>query len=600
MRILVLYWHPGPGEMRLAIHRHLHVLDRSETRHQIIYYNVHGGAPGWLGRLDLDAVILHSTMLCLRWSQVFYASKWKLRWICGLNCVKVAIPQDEYHHSEILDEWLFELGVTIIFSNFDETKRKLLYPIMHNRATFYTCFTGYIDDSDAQRCQAILRPARVRLLDVVYRGSHLPYWFGSHGQLKHLVAEVISRRAAAHGLTCDISTEVEDTIAGRKWLDFLASARTVIGCESGSSVLDRRGEVLAQINHYLGVDPDLSFHDVSKMMPKGWDDHAFVAIMPRHFEAVITKTCQVLVEGRYDEVLQPHKHYLPLKRDLSNVDEVMDQVRDQELVEAIAQRAYEDIYLSGRYNLQMFAQGIVSAISKEMACGRESGRGRRGLFDNVVWGLGTAAAPVSTREQRVRLKLGEWLVKVRSYRFVIRHPLVPLAKGYLALRFLLNSHTQRRILFRYLLYKELRRKVSFGQMVRDLLMLRLLHSVRAGQIPGLDHVRVNVCFEQTKGALMFRSSPTRGPSAIEVVEGVDERLWNAGEPIELRKIVWDHSSVGNQVLYPVFLSKRICFSLGPKGVYEYRALKVFARCFPEETWSCFIRFRASHASDFEE
>ena len=38
-------------------------------------------------------------------------------------------------------------------------------------------------------------------------------------------------------------------------------------------------------------------------MPRGWDSYAFFAISPRHLEAVITKTAQVLVEGRYSGVL---------------------------------------------------------------------------------------------------------------------------------------------------------------------------------------------------------------------------------------------------------------------------------------------------------
>ena len=40
-------------------------------------------------------------------------------------------------------------------------------------------------------------------------------------------------------------------------------------------------------------------------MPSGWDSYAFFAISPRHLEAVITKTAQVLVEGRYSGVLEP-------------------------------------------------------------------------------------------------------------------------------------------------------------------------------------------------------------------------------------------------------------------------------------------------------
>ena len=120
-RILVLYWHPDPfEEMRVAIRDHLGVLENSSIRHEILYYNAVDGAPSWICHCRPDAVLLHTTFLCLRWSHLFYEWKWKLRWVRDLDCVKIALPQDEYDHSEILDEWLFEWGVSIIFSNFDE------------------------------------------------------------------------------------------------------------------------------------------------------------------------------------------------------------------------------------------------------------------------------------------------------------------------------------------------------------------------------------------------------------------------------------------------------------------------------------------------
>ncbi|MBT8506740.1 hypothetical protein B1F79_04690 [Coxiella-like endosymbiont of Rhipicephalus sanguineus] len=45
-------------------------------------------------------------------------------------------------------------------------------------------------------------------------------------------------------------------------------------------------------------------------------------ISPRHFEAVATKTLQILYEGEYSNILKPWVHYVPLKKDYSNFDEV--------------------------------------------------------------------------------------------------------------------------------------------------------------------------------------------------------------------------------------------------------------------------------------
>jgi hypothetical protein len=140
------------------------------------------------------------------------------------------------------------------------------------------------------------------------------------------------------------------------------SGRAVIGSESGSSVLDARGEIQRRISRLLAEQPGLAFDEVDAQMPSGWDSYAFFAISPRHLEAVITKTAQVLVEGRYSGVLEPERHYIPLRRDLSNLDEALERLRDVEAVEAMTERAYRDVYLSGRNNLSTLADQLCAEV----------------------------------------------------------------------------------------------------------------------------------------------------------------------------------------------------------------------------------------------
>ena len=198
--------------------------------------------------------------------------------------------------------------------------------------------------------------------DVVYRATKLPYWFGSHGQLKHRIAERVLDRAPAHALTADISTRWEDTVFGDAWGDFLMSGRVVIGTESGSSVLDRRGEVQARIRALLAERPGLSFEEVADEMPRAGTRGAFFADHPRHLEAVVARTAQVLVEGAYSGVLEPDRHYIPLRRDFSNLDDVLERLDDRRLVQETADRAYEEIVVEGRYRYAHFAAAIREAL----------------------------------------------------------------------------------------------------------------------------------------------------------------------------------------------------------------------------------------------
>jgi hypothetical protein len=346
--------------MRLAVEQHLHALDGGFD--DVVYVNASRPQPRWLRYQRFDAVVLHPTFLCLRMRRKFGRDRRAWAWIGELDCPKVALPQDEYNHAHVLDDWLTELGVDHVFSTFDEPTRQPVYPRLSQRARFSVALTGYIDEETAAYCRAQGRPLRQRPLDVVYRAMHTRFWLGSHGLLKQEIGNAVLERAAAHGLDVDISTRPEDTIWGHAWLDFLLSGRAIVGVESGSSVFDQRGEIRARIEELLSADPSLTFDQVDAAMPRGWDSYAFFAIGPRHLEAVVARTAQVLIEGTYGGVLEPERHYIPVKRDLSNLDEALERLHDVEYLEELTSCAYEEIYLPGTWTVREFGDQLREAF----------------------------------------------------------------------------------------------------------------------------------------------------------------------------------------------------------------------------------------------
>lgn len=370
------------ANMRIAVRRHLRVLEYGDQKYDVIYYNalndnpapsflandLKPGIPDQLCNLHFDAVILHTSFLCYRWTDNYYY-RWleHFSWIGEMEVLKIAFPQDPYDHSQILDEWLFMWNVSCIFSILGQEYLPLLNPIMHDKASFYDCFSGYIDESKSPIKQNELLSHENRPFYIVYRANKLPYWFGSHGQLKHEIGTIVANQAQDHKLDIDISTRLEDTIFGDKWMQFLASGRAVIGCESGSSVLDRYGEIQARIKAFLAVNPYLTFNEVSTQMPAGWDDYRFFMISPRHFEAIETKTCQILIEGHYNGIMKPDFHYVAMRRDFSNLDEILEKVKDWRYTEEIAENAYNDIYMSGKYSLKAFANQIGQVIDMNIS-----------------------------------------------------------------------------------------------------------------------------------------------------------------------------------------------------------------------------------------
>lgn len=360
--VLVVYWHPDGPPMRPSVQTHLRTLDRVEGI-QPRYVNGFHDIDRAVRRRRWHAVVLHTTFLCMRWSDVFAEYARRVAWLADVDCIKIAIPQDEYDHSEILDEWLYALGATNVLSNFGAEVRPLLYPIMHDRARFSEVLTGYVDSDMVEAAARAMRPIAERPLHVVYRAADLPYWFGKNGQRKVRIGEAVRERASAFALETDISLRPEDTIVGAAWTEFLASARTVTGCETGSSAVDRRGEIQASVRSLVAAEPEVTFAEVSARLPDGWDGHQLTAIGPRHFEAIATRTCQILVEGRYSGILEPEAHYVAIADDLSNLDAVLERVRDDPPgLQEVADRAFEEIVGSGQYTYDRLAAEYLAIV----------------------------------------------------------------------------------------------------------------------------------------------------------------------------------------------------------------------------------------------
>jgi hypothetical protein len=365
-RVLVLYQHTAPGAMRSALRQKVRVLEASATRHEIVYWNAAYSVPRAIRRLSVDAVILDNTLLVARWAPEFSARRPTFDWLADADALKVAFPQDDYNHAHVLDDWLSDVGVDVVFSAFGPEYRELLYPRLSANARFEKCLTGYVDDLDVTRHAGVVLPHDRRELDLAYRAQALTPRFGCLGQLKHTVAEQVAPAARAAGLRVDVSTDPRDAVLGDRWFQFVASARAVLGSESGASAVDRRGELAAAERTLLAERPGLTFADFDAAMPAGWDGLLPGSIGPRHLEAAAARTCQILVEGTYDGVLEPEVHYLPVRKDGTDVDEVVSRLADRELVEATATRAYADLVLSGRYGYAALAAQLERVMDEEL------------------------------------------------------------------------------------------------------------------------------------------------------------------------------------------------------------------------------------------
>jgi hypothetical protein len=362
--ILILY-HDLPYPIRATIRDHLYSFKRYSS-HRCFYLNLAvQGIPRYVKKIHWDLIILHTILLSSRWTpELFIKNKRKLRFLKYSDAIKVALPQDEFLSMDVVCDFINEFGIDHVFSVAMESEWPVIYrTVDFQKVKFHKVLTGYIDESLVNKINRIAKSMPVeRPIDIGYRAHwhRAAFWWGRHGALKQKIADVFKEKAPQKGLVVDISTRVEDTILGDNWYRFLLLCKYQIGVEGGASIFDWDGTYKKRTEKYLAQHPQATFEEVEKAcFPDADGTLKYFAITPRHFECCVTKTCQVLVEGDYDGVLAPGKHYIELKRDFSNLDEVLDIIARDELREGITARAWQDIVESGKYTYKSFANYVI-------------------------------------------------------------------------------------------------------------------------------------------------------------------------------------------------------------------------------------------------
>jgi hypothetical protein len=348
--ILIVYDHHGMHIKTLAYA--LESLARY-SRHNVSYVSSFAKC-----HLDLDyfdAVIVHySVRVCFRG----HLSDSIARALHKYQGLKILFIQDEYDATHVAQQAILDLGISLVFTCVPkESIAKVYPPERFAHVKFVNVLTGYVP---IELCQMkAFAPIRQRSILIGYRGRNLGYWYGDLGQEKQFIGVRTKEICATRGLKTDIAWEEKDRIYGTNWFEFLGRCRAMLGTESGANVFDFDGNLSVAVQEEVRRNPKITYEEIRTKYLQGREGVIVMnQISPKVFEAIACRTALVLFEGRYSDVLEPGKHFLPLKKDFSNVDEVLAKLHDDAFLEALTERAYADIILSGRYSYQTFVQWL--------------------------------------------------------------------------------------------------------------------------------------------------------------------------------------------------------------------------------------------------
>ena len=364
-KILVVYRRGPVDPWRSTYQSHLTSFARY-SNHEVYYLNVARPAtPKSLMAIDFDAVIFHYTFVAWRVDPEDFEEHLKrIEFLKDTTCPKALIPHDEHVHADYLCQVVRDYGVTHVFTPAAPSEWRKIYRETDFEALQFTrVLTGYIDDESVAKTVARAKQPHARPIDVGYRSWDTYPYFGRHGLLKGQIGTLFAEKAPLAGLTTDISSNPKDAFYGDSWFDFLLKCRYTIGVEGGTSVLDFDGEIATRTKKYMRTHPGASFEEIEAACFPGLDGQFnYFLLGPRHLEAVMTGTCQVLIEGDYGGALEPGKHYIALKRDFSNIDEVLELMKDEEERVRMVERAYADVIESGKWTFEAFAKDVLGQL----------------------------------------------------------------------------------------------------------------------------------------------------------------------------------------------------------------------------------------------
>lgn len=334
------------------------------SRHEIILFDLSKINSFKLEDIaDCDVIVFHYTVSIFWENLLPFHIKVFVR---SLNKLKVLIIQDDYRLINLAHESMNYIGIHIVFSHLTELEKIYPFEKITTLRKRVKCLTGYVPQYLLPLYYQAPKFSE-RKFDVVYRSRKLSAWYGRLGLEKWTIAEKFQKGAFDYDLRCNLSVKEGERFNGKSWLEFLQSSKAALGVETGSSIYDFTGEIQKNTEAYEKENPNATFEEIEEHCFKG-EDGKFLSqeLSPRVFECAALGVLMILYEGKYSGVLTPWKHYVPLKKDHSNMEEVVSILKDESRWHTIVQTAYEEIALNPQYSYEHFVHQFDDVVEEGM------------------------------------------------------------------------------------------------------------------------------------------------------------------------------------------------------------------------------------------
>lgn len=385
--ILVLY--NGTQTYTNTVFDHVSSFGRF-SKSKVSYVSLEAGAYVAVDFARFDVVIIHySIRVCF--DQISKSMAKRLNEFDGL---KVLFIQDEYDNTHHAWHCIRQLGISLVFTVVPTESIMRVYPPDYFPGVrFVSNITGYAPDG-MKDVSAVVPPSQRKTL-IGYRARNLPIRYGALGFEKVEIGRLVKAYCDSEGLLTDIAWTEDARVYGDAWTDFLQKCRANLGSESGSNVFNWEGTLDHQIKQWRKANPAASDAEAyAAVVAPNEVPGLMNQVSPRVFESIANRNVLVLFEGRYSDVVESGRHYLPLKKDGSNLPEIIAKLQDDAFVDEITERTYHDVLASGRFSYRAFVEMVDMEIAISFAALPERRAGLVRLADDGLRGGPVTEVPI--------------------------------------------------------------------------------------------------------------------------------------------------------------------------------------------------------------
>ena len=358
MNILILY--NQTQTYTNTVYEHLNSFSKY-SRHNFFYCHADSNSNLNINTGNFEAIGIHYTIR-LPFNQISPSMEKILK---DFNGLKFLFIQDEYDFPHRVWGWIKNLGIQLVFTVVPASGIEKVYPKKNFPDTkFVSNLTGFIPEE--LNVNLRFPSPSSRKLIVGYRGRPLPIRYGKLGFEKVSVGKIVKNYCEQNHIIHDIEWSEESRIYGPSWYEFMLKCRSMLGSESGSNVFDWDGSLDASINEFIALHPNAGDEQIYNQVIKEREiDGLMNQISPKVFEAISFNTILVLFDGSYSGVLEPWVHFIPLKKDGSNLAEVFAKLSNDQFIDSMAKNAYDHVIASGKYSYKFFVEFVDKELMDE-------------------------------------------------------------------------------------------------------------------------------------------------------------------------------------------------------------------------------------------